>query len=188
MGAYRSVALPWSEPVDAQVAARVRAFGDEVGKRNEAALKEPLPAAEGKARYLGQQVCLGCHTPVHDFATSNPHSHAWATLEAAGKTRDLDCVGCHTTGWRQPGGSAFGNLATFANVQCEACHGPGSLHVAAGDKSAPIAGFDRVPTEATCAGCHTAEHAPRFDFGLYRRRLVVPGHGAPAAPTPPAKP
>lgn len=185
LGAYRSVALPWSEPVDPAVAARVRAFTEEIGKRNEEALKDPLPAVEGKARYLGQQVCLGCHAATQGFATSNPHSHAWPTLQAAGKTRDLDCVGCHTTGWRQPGGSAFGNVATFANVQCEACHGPGSLHVAAADKSAPITGFERTPGEAVCAGCHTPEHAPRFDFGLYRRKLVVPGHGAPLQPATP---
>lgn len=181
LAGWRTVALPWTAPTDAATSQRVKAYEAAAAKANEAALAQPVEAAPDAARYLGEATCLGCHSEAKAFAGGGVHAKAMATLERAGKTRDLDCVGCHVTGWQEPGGSAFGNLDRFANVQCEACHGPGSLHVAAADKKAPLAGFVAQPTAAYCERCHTPEHAPRFDFAAWRSRLLVPGHGLPAA-------
>ncbi len=179
--AYHAAALPWTVPTDPATTAAVQAYEAEAARINATALSTPRPATPGAARYLGQQACLGCHAATQPFATADRHHHAFATLQRQGKERDADCVGCHVTGWQQPGGSAFANLATLQHVQCEACHGPGSLHAGAADKAAPQIGFIRQPGEAECLRCHTPEHAPRFDFPIWRKRLLVPGHGMPAA-------
>lgn len=39
----------------------------------------------------------------------------------------------------------------------------------------------RSPQERQCRVCHTPDHSDRFDFDTYRRTLIAPGHGAPAA-------
>ena len=177
---YAAVGLPWSAPVEESVAVTVKEYDARVAVLNAEAAKDPLPLPKGQAGYVGAEVCMACHVNTRAFVQADLHSHAWLTLEKKGKTRDLDCVLCHSTGFGRPGGSGFGNIETFKNVQCEACHGPGSLHVgapAAGAKSQ----LNARPGEEVCLGCHTPEHAPRFDFGMYRKRLVVPGHGLPVA-------
>lgn len=179
LGAYRSVALPWTAAVDAATAAKVALYDAAVAKANQQALQQPLAAQPGVPAYVGAAVCLGCHQAVAPFARADNHAHAFATLERVGKAADLDCVGCHTTGWLQPGGAAFGNLSTFKNVQCEACHGPGANHVAAADKT-DGAGLNAKPGAGACEQCHTPEHAPRFDFRAYVQRVMVPGHGRPS--------
>ena len=165
------------------VVRQVARYNAEVARINETAAARPLPAKAGQATYVGHDVCVACHLEVVPFAKTDLHYTAWKTLERLEKTRDLDCVPCHSTGFGQPGGSAFDNIGTFANVQCEACHGPGSKHVDAPGKGS--SGHIVASPEATvCVGCHSPEHAPRFAFDAYRKRLIVPGHGLPVAPTP----
>jgi predicted CXXCH cytochrome family protein len=65
-----------------------------------------------------------------------------------------DCGACHTTGYSPRGqqDNREGMVGTFAlaGVQCEACHGPGSLHV-----NAPFAWPMRVDRSAeACTSCH----------------------------------
>jgi len=178
LAAYQAVDLPWSTTVDIAMAALVARYDGHVAASADRPAPAPVPARAGEPVYLGGAVCLGCHTEAAAFATSNRHAHAWQTLVEAHKTRDLDCVPCHVTGFGAPGGSAFANLDVFANVQCEACHGPGSAHAAA----PATRHLDARPGESRCRTCHTAEHAPRFDFAVQVRALRVPGHGLPVAP------
>lgn len=185
LAAYRSVGLPWTLTPDADMAALVTAHDKAAGDINVKAAARPVPAIAGQASYVGHAACTDCHESTAAFVATDPHYRAWATLVDAGKDRDLDCVPCHTTGFRQPGGSAFDNLEAFVNVQCEACHGPASLHVEADGEGGGLA---RMPAPRACQVCHTAEHSPRFDFDAYRQRLRVPGHGAPKRATPVAAP
>lgn len=180
VGGYASVGLPWSDPVDPTVAAMVKAYDSKVGAMNVKLASEPVPAEPGKARYVGEAVCRGCHMGQAKWADGDKHHQAWPTLVKVRKTQDLDCVPCHVTGWRAPGGSAFSNLKRFSGVQCEACHGPGSAHIASATKTGPKSGIVRRPTAATCGVCHTPEHSPRFSFRDYVPRLIRPGHGKPA--------
>ncbi len=180
LGAYRSVGLDWSAPTQPQLAALVAAYDAEVVKVAEKLASTPLPPKAGQASYVGQAECLGCHEGAAAFAKQNPHAKAWKTLADGARTRDLDCVPCHTTGWGKPGGAAFANVAKFKDVQCEACHGPGSQHV----EDPEQAGLLTPANANACAPCHSPEHSPRFAFDLYVRQLKVLGHGRPPVAKP----
>lgn len=180
LAAFRAVALPWSAPTDHAMAAVVAQYDRAVLALADRDQTSPPPVPAGKAGYVGQAVCLGCHAPAREFAAQDAHAVAWKTLQDAGKTRDLDCVPCHVTGFGQPGGTTLAHLGPLTSVQCEACHGPGSLHVAAPGK-AEKSQLAHPVTEAACTVCHTPQHAPRFAFDAYRAKLIVPGHGKPAA-------
>ena len=48
-----------------------------------------------------------------------------------GETDNPECVGCHTTGYGEPGGLGElteSNVRRFKGVQCEECHGPMGGH------------------------------------------------------------
>ena len=86
-------------------------------------------------------------------------------------------MGCHVTGYDQPGGSTVThNLdGAMVNVGCESCHGPGAAH----GKDPENVGIARDTPESTCVQCHSPEHSDLFDYDAYRKTLVVPGHGLP---------
>jgi hypothetical protein len=126
------------------------------------------------AHYVGEAACRDCHKAIADFVATLPHARAYATLERKQSEFDLECVGCHVTGWRKPGGfdhpAAVGNLK---NVQCEACHGPGSDHVAQGGGRG-VGGVRGVVATQRCLG----SAAPRPSWRESRRawsRAARPG-------------
>jgi hypothetical protein len=78
----------------------------------------------------------------------------------AGTEKPYDCGSCHTTGYSRVGNQDGlpGLIGTWAfdGIQCEACHGPGSLHV-----ENPLAYnllIDREP--ASCGQCHVRGEGP----------------------------
>ncbi len=160
-------------PDDPELAAELEALKKEVdAETRKAQIERELKAQDGlilgQDRYLGNETCARCHSGEIDWWNSDPHAKAFATLEKEGKQSDSACLRCHVTGYEQPGG--FGGIGTTANmksVQCESCHGMGTLHDWTG-KSAS------VPGEATCRACHVAEWSPDFEYGAYLKRL---GHG-----------
>lgn len=163
--------IPGAEKVSEQMAtydARVNAHNKEAF-----ADRKPRPAPKGQASYIGSEACGGCHASALAWWKTHPHGHAYDTLVERNKQYNLSCVGCHVTGYEQPGGSTVTHNAGLVHVGCESCHGPGSLHLA--DPKQIV----RAPVETTCLGCHNAEHSDQFDFATYRARLIVPGHGLP---------
>lgn len=167
--------LDWDLPQDAEVAGLMKAFDEELARINIAnagTLPEPKP---GEAVFVGTEACFDCHAETQDFWKKNEHAHAWESLEEQGKTFDADCVSCHVTGYGMAGGSLVGKTQGREDVQCEACHGPGSKHV---EDSLPNSIVGK-PTEASCVGCHNEHHSPRFEYKAYREHLLVPGHGRP---------
>ncbi|MGE0547051.1 MAG: multiheme c-type cytochrome [Kofleriaceae bacterium] len=140
----------------------------------------PPPLAKGKPGYVGMAACDDCHSDAVEFWNKTVHARAWKTLVDRGQQFDLDCIGCHVTGWQQPGGSNLAHNETLRDVQCEVCHGPGSIHVQKGGDEKPAA-VTRVPREDLCATlCHTKEHSDTFDHQAYMRDILGPGHGADA--------
>ncbi len=172
---FELVRLPWTLPQQPEIAARMAAFDKELARINVAAAgKVPTPAP-GEATYVGVEACFDCHAETRPFWQTTRHALAWETLEKLDKTFDTECVSCHVTGYGKPGGSLIGQVAGREDVQCEACHGPGSLHAADGD----VATILRAPIETTCTACHNTHHSPSFAFATFRERLRVPGHGRP---------
>lgn len=130
----------------------------------------------------GSRDCRNCHPAAFASWEKTPHAVAYPTLEKGGRQFDLDCVSCHVTGWKQPGGPCdVASTVGRQNVQCEACHGPASLHAVD-----PPGHIVRDPPVSVCTGCHTPEHSTGFEPGSYRSRIVGPGHGDVGKhPTPP---
>lgn len=115
--------------------------------------------------YLGAAGCVDCHQPFYESWEKTRHAGAFGTIEKAGKSRDPECVVCHSTGYKEEGGFQ-GVAATpgLAGVQCEACHGPGREHVLDLRPMRPVDG-------PICLKCHTGTNSPGFEYGRYLDRI-----------------
>lgn len=139
------------------------------------------PLSAGENGYAGLEECSLCHPEAQSFWEKTEHSSAWKTLVKANKTYDVECVGCHVTGWQRAGGSALGHTKSLQDVQCEACHGPSSKHAEVGGGEA----WTKVKVASTtCEGCHNHHHSPSFEYQRYLTKVIGPGHGQPIKETP----
>ena len=125
-------------------------------------LNEKHISASAEALYTGAEKCAACHKPQYDNWLNTPHAYAYETLMKNCNNFDIECLPCHTTGFKEPGGFAVsqGNESAFINVQCEACHGPGKKHKAKGD-------IIRDAGEGVCKQCHDEKNSPRFIYEEY---------------------
>ncbi|MBU2520660.1 MAG: cytochrome c family protein [Proteobacteria bacterium] len=81
-------------------------------------------------RYVGMEKCKNCHAEHVKTYSEWKYSRNFRVLEMRGKDRDPECLRCHTTGYGKDGGFVdIEKTPDMKNVQCEACHGPASLHV-----------------------------------------------------------
>ncbi len=167
-----------------------------------AAEEEDDDAATGKdPAYIGVEACGKCHKTAKKGDQlgqweKTSHSKAFAVLgeakakEIAGKLKIADaqkdgkCLTCHATAHGVPAEKVVApkpgkkGFVVEDGVQCEECHGPGSLYKSSKvmkDRDASIAAGMTVPDEKFCAKCHgskdnaalvTAGHKPfdKFDF------------------------
>lgn len=168
-------ALACNTTVQDAISAFFRQSGEANVKAAEKIAVSPPP--KGQASYTGTESCADCHDDQVAFWKKTVHATAWQTLVDRGQQFDLDCIGCHVTGWDKPGGSNLGHNDLLRDVQCETCHGPGSIHVAKGGKEKPFA-IQRAPDDKLCASqCHTKEHSDTFQLEAYLRDVLGPGHG-----------
>jgi hypothetical protein len=172
---YRVTPLNWDLPQDPELLSLMDAFDEELKVINLANVGTLPEAKPGQAVYVGVEECLSCHEETQAFWDNDQHHHAWETLVRLKKTFDVECVSCHVTGYGMPGGSILGKTEGREDVQCESCHGPGSIHAESEDSADIIT----KPTKATCGTCHNAHHSPKFDFATWKKRIMVPGHGRP---------
>lgn len=96
------------------------------------------------AEFVGNQACMDCHATIHQKFPANPHARV--------KIR-----------------TAKGSLDT----SCEACHGPGSRHVAAGGQGLDKFILNPKKTSEACFRCHQNVHA---EFRLPHHHPVLEGH------------
>lgn len=96
-------------------------------------------------------------TYLNQYNFANPlldQDAGWVTYKSGTPKLKYDCGACHTTGYRKEGNQdgLEGIVGTWAaaGIQCEACHGPGSLHVA--NPYGVALKVDR--SGAACAECH----------------------------------
>lgn len=163
-----------SEPA---VEAQLGAFYREVNERNRRAFadRRPPPVPNGQAGYLGALNCKSCHAEAYRFWQTRPHARAYSTLQRQFKEFNLECVGCHVTGYERPGGSTVTFNDELQNVQCEECHGPGSRHSA--EPEAPgLIELER-PLRFCVDACHHPPHVEGFEPESKLQVILGPGHG-----------
>jgi hypothetical protein len=177
----RFIELDPDAPSDTATRALMDAHDLRVNEHNRVALAaiRPKPVPEGEPGYAGSERCGSCHGPAFAWWRGHAHGRAYATLVDRHKQFNLSCVGCHVTGYNQPGGATVVHNEGLTDVGCESCHGPGSLHVEDQDV-APDKNVTRTVAEAVCKHCHNPEHSDRFTYDAYRAMLIAPGHGLPA--------
>jgi hypothetical protein len=160
-----------------QTKERISDYYKNVNSHNKVAFRDrmPPPVEAGASRYVGVSTCQTCHAEEYEVWKSTGHAKAYATLSSASKEFNLDCVGCHVTGYERPGGSTVTHVADLTNVQCETCHGPGEKHAATADKTL----INRVPSLTLCAeGCHHPPHvAPDWSYAEALPKILGKGHG-----------
>jgi hypothetical protein len=129
--------------------------------------------------FASTKACGYCHEKAVAQWQTTDHAHAFATLKDGKREGDPACLGCHTLGWLQVGGTKdFAMSRTqFADVGCEACHGPSALHVRSPNKKE---GTSRTVDPVVCLGCHTPDWSRGFDPVAAMKLVVGPGHGMPA--------
>jgi hypothetical protein len=178
----RFLELDPKAPADREVAALLDAHDVRVNEHNRVALADvrPKPVLAGAAGYAGSARCGDCHESQFAWWKDHAHGHAYATLEKRNKQFSLSCVGCHVTGYNEPGGASVVQNQGLTDVGCESCHGPGSLHA-----SDPDVDEDKnvrlEVAESVCKQCHNPEHSDLFVYDKYKAKLIVPGHGLPVA-------
>jgi predicted CXXCH cytochrome family protein len=86
-----------------------------------------------------------------------------------------ECAQCHEDTGKHFGSSTHAKVAVadpkLGDTSCEACHGPGSLHVKAGGSKGTIINPDKSPE--TCYQCHLDKRA---EFNLPNSHPVNSGH------------
>lgn len=146
-----------------------------------------VAVTDGIPQFEGIKVCLKCHDTHEEPWRDTAHAKAFKSLAAGSKreaklkakldpnkdyTTDPECLGCHTTGYGEPGGYA-NDLPTarakrLSVVGCESCHGAGSLYrelhsdaehklqreAKSTDRSVLVAAGQNFDFVEACARCH----------------------------------
>lgn len=135
---------------------------------------EPWQEWEGQT-YAGVGACVGCHPAQTQKWETTGHARAWAVLEHDGSESNLDCVGCHSTGFSKEGGFLRpASAGALIDVQCEVCHGPSLAHAYSPQTVPPP---QRVPTETTCIECHQWDRSRPFEFDNWLPVVQCPTTG-----------
>lgn len=112
------------------------------------------PDEASAVHFISSQACAKCHADAYIKWTNSKHARAMDSVMLKKEEFDAGCLACHA--------SVKDNAATlpkFASVQCEQCHGPGSLHA-----TNPAKGYGRIADLKTaCSTCHTQMINPNFD-------------------------
>jgi len=99
----------------------------------------PPDAAAGLLGYFTtsdkQTTCGNCHVSHQTDWVTTRHADAYATLTNLGAAAQDFCFQCHTVNERGNALTAASGWnvvkdTAYHDVQCESCHGPGSIHVA----------------------------------------------------------
>lgn len=154
-----------------------RGFYKHVNDHNKVAFKDrlPNPPEKGEPSFIGVEACTACHADERAVWDKTAHAHAYATLEKQFVEYNLDCVGCHVTGYDRDGGSTVTHVEKLKNVGCEECHGAGSNHAEDPKKAGAI---QREPDLKRCVSeCHHPPHVDGFDAKVKVDLVLGPGHG-----------
>jgi hypothetical protein len=131
-----------------------------------------------RPEYVGAARCKVCHTEVFDLWNVTGHASALLALKG-GERQDSACLACHTTGYGDRGYGSREALVDLGGVQCEACHGAGSLYSRSSVMRQPelsrelgLADVDST----TCTRCHNEKQSPAFKGFAYKAGLLTGTH------------
>lgn len=138
-----------------------------------------------EAKYVGAKKCRLCHMKGGIYKRWEAMKHATNFEELKPehyamkdpKTGKM-CLECHTTGYGEPSGfKSVEETPELTSVGCEACHGPGSVHIEWVKKNRKglrekdpealkqlAAGIDKNPG-ARCVHCHN----PHISYEEYAK-------------------
>ena len=157
-----------------------------------------------KAKYVGAGKCNTCHGKKtgdqYGQWLESKHAKAFETLAGpaaleAGKEAGVAkpqesprCLKCHVTAYGADASliDPKGKYAKEDGVQCESCHGPGSLYKKRKimkDHEASLAAGLVIPDEQTCLKCHN-EESPMFKGFNYEEKLKKIIHPIPETEAP----
>ncbi len=149
------------------------------------------PAPTGNFKYVGVAACAMCHKgpskgSIYETWLASDHAKAFENLGAENQGNRV-CLACHTTGQGKPL-AANVTPEKMVNVQCEACHGPGSEYkTLAVMKNRPEALKKGLvlPTREVCLGCHGGrfpEGHPETAFNYESALVKIEHHSKPTEP------
>lgn len=176
IASYNGVFTPMGKDIqdDPDIAKLVEKYDEDMRTQNVKSY-----AASGPTAFVNSGRCAQCHTVEYVSWNATKHAHTYDSLRNAGRARDPDCVGCHTTGYKLPGGFVSEQATPeLKDVQCEMCHGTGVIH-----SRRPAKGYGLV-SENTCRACHDKKNSPDFDYKTYLEKV---SHKKPAALQPAGK-
>ena len=112
--------------------------------------------------YLGEKNCRRCHETEYQMYTKQQHARAFATLTKNQRDSTPECLPCHVVGMGQAGGFVSKeSTPDLVNVQCENCHGMGTMH-----------GTEHIVGPEVCTTCHTTSQDPTFNFDEKVQKIV----------------
>lgn len=175
---YRYLEIREKLGTDAKASERLSEYYRRVNEHNRDAFKDvlPPPVPAGESGYVGVDACTSCHKEERAFWDGTGHAKAYPTLSRQNKQFNLECVGCHVTGYEAPGGSTVAHVDKLENVQCEVCHGPGSRHAEKPEQKGLVVA---KPEKSLCAGkCHHPPHVkPSWSVDDAWPHIIGKGHG-----------
>jgi hypothetical protein len=174
---YRHVEIREKLGSEPRAKARLGAYYKNVNEHNREAFKDvlPPPVPDGESGYVGVEQCTTCHQEERKFWNGTAHAKAYPTLSRQDKQYNLECVGCHVTGYEAPGGSTVAHTDKLENVQCEVCHGPGSRHVGKPEDKKLLAIH---PDKSLCTKCHHVPHVnASWNVDDAWKHIIGKGHG-----------
>jgi hypothetical protein len=127
-----------------------------------------VPGVKTVAAYVGTPACVGCHTGAAKVWQDSGHASAMETLISRKADADPNCIPCHTVGFGSPSGYRREMAGhRLADVGCESCHGPGSLHVEQRQNHQSVTFKFRPLGAGDCQQCHHGEFSRPFDWGHF---------------------
>ena len=115
-------------------------------------------------RFVGGDVCGGCHEEAYSIWRESSHSRAYEALVRRGRERDPECLICHSVGFGYEGGFSGGLEKGLIGVGCESCHGAGEDHLRSPRER-------KMHLDVNCRSCHTADKSPKFNYEGYLDKI-----------------
>jgi len=131
----------------------------------------PIPAS-----YDPPEACGKCHPDAYRKWSRSHHARAYESIRKAGRQDDPECVVCHTMGFGRKGGFvSMSQTPAFGRVTCQACH-----IVTADHDDKKINPEPKININSRlCMSCHGPVQSPKFDYFVYKPRILHRREGDP---------